>query len=101
MEKLSVLGSIYMSYNRGNGRLKQIGGLKVNFNRWGEIVHMRGQVSPFSDFCGVCGVTTCSVDHFHNHNDWDDNWDDDYDDDFYYYKKNGKIKKQKKRKYKR
>jgi len=95
--KIKRIGSIYMSYNRGNGRLKQVGGLRVNFNRWGEIVHMRGQVSPFSDFCGVCGVSSCSVDHFHDHDNWNDDWYGD-DDDFYYYKQNGKVKKQKKHK---
>ena len=89
--RIKRAGSVYMSYQRGNGLLRQVGGLRVNYNRWGEIVHVSGIVNHYNaNFnCGlgsghggnnVIGIN--DVDH--------------YDDDYYYYRKNGTIKKTKK-----
>ena len=96
--KIKRAGSIYMSY-KGNGTLRQVGGLHVNYNHWGEIVHTSGQVSPFRNACGICGVSGCTTNHNHEYDsNSNDDWDDGYtnDEDFYYYKQNGKVKKQKK-----
>lgn len=108
--KIKRAGSVYMSYSRGyHATLTQVGGLRVHYNRWGEIVNTRGQVNRFNDYCNFCGTQSCSIDHVFNNGDrhqdrhWDDDWDDDgiYEDDdnddYYYFKQNGKIKKHKKR----
>ena len=91
-----------MSYKR-NGTLTQVGGLRVKYNHWGEIVYTQGQVNRFSNNCNICGVNSCSIDHNHRDRDYDyDDWYDDdiynNDDNYYYYKQNGKVKKHKKRK---
>ena len=103
--KVTRIGSVFIEYGRGrNGTLRQVGGLRVNYNHWGEIVNLRGQVNRYqNDFCHVCGVNSCSMTHdFGNHRDrhfHDNDWfDNNRDDNYYYYKKNGKIKKQKKNK---
>ena len=96
-----------MSYKHRNGTLTQVGGLKVKYNHWGEIVYTRGQVNRFSNSCNICGVSSCDIDHNHRdrHDDYDNDWYDEddgiynNDDDFYYYKQNGKAKKHKKRKH--
>ena len=91
------LGSVYMRYNR-NGILTQVGGLQLKYNRRGQLIRLIGQVNYNNQGCGICGGSSCSTNHFdYSHqqgNDWDNNWDND--DDHYYYKKNGKVSKQKK-----
>ena len=96
--KIKRVGSVYLNYNRGNGRLTQVGGLRVNYNHWGEIMHVSGQVKPFIDSCGICGVGSCTANHIHDNFDTDRNSDWRDNDDYYYYKKDGKIKKYKKNK---
>lgn len=99
-------GSVFIDYNRGNGLVRQVGGLKVKYNRWGEIVNLRGQVNHFNNNCNVCGDFLCDVNHNHGKNrnrnkDWNNRYNDDVynnDDNYYYYKQNGKVKKQKKNK---
>ncbi len=88
--RIKRAGSVYMSYQRGNGLLRQVGGLRINYNRWGQIVNTSGFVNQYNTNL-ECGVGY-GDDHF-GFNDIDD-----YDEDFYYYRKNGKIKKSKKRK---
>ena len=93
--RIKRAGSVYVSYR--NGQLKQVGGLRILYNRHGEIIGTRGFVNHSNQDCGICGISGCSVDHFNNHsqnNDWDDDWNND--DDHYYYKKNGEVKKRKK-----
>ena len=95
--RLKRVGSVYMTYRRG--QLKQVGGLTLLYNRHRNIIGTRGFVNRSNQGCGLCGTSSCTIDHFYNHmntNDRNNNWDDD--DAHYYYKKNGKIKKQKKRK---
>lgn len=89
--KIKRAGSVYMSYQRGNGLLKQVGGLRVNYNRWGEIVHVSGIVNHNNaDY--NCGIDSSQGgNNFISINDIDH-----YDEDYYYYRKNGKIKKTKK-----
>ena len=93
--KIKRVGSVYMSYRRD--QLKQVGGLRILYNRHGDVIGTRGSVNRNNQGCGICGTSSCSIDHFNDqsHNDdWDDNWNDD--DTHYYYKKNGKLKKTKK-----
>ncbi len=91
--KIKRVGSVYMSYRRG--QLKQIGGLRILYNRHGDVIGTRGSVNRSNQGCGICGISGCTTDHFDSQS-YDNDWDDD--DDHYYYKKNGKLKKQKKRK---
>ena len=96
--RIKRIGSVYMSYRRG--QLKQVGGLRILYNRYGDVIGTRGHVNFSNQGCGFCGTTGCTLDHFdtYSQNDWDDDLNDDWDDDYYYYKRNGKIKKQKKHK---
>ena len=65
-------GSISINYTRGiNTTVNQVGGLKVNYNRFGEIINTRGHVNGNNN---------------RNYND------------YYYFKKNGKVIKQNKSK---
>jgi hypothetical protein len=85
--RIKRAGSVYMSYQRGNGLLRQVGGLRVNYNHWGEIVHIAGYVNHYNT-----GFNSGqSGNNFFGFNDVDD-----YDDSYYYYRKNGEIKKTKK-----
>ncbi|MBR9847466.1 MAG: hypothetical protein GYB35_15795 [Algicola sp.] len=89
--RIKRAGSVYMSYQRGNGLLRQVGGLRVNYNRWGEIVHVSGIVNRYN------ANFNCSVGSGHGGNNFIGINDvDHYDDDYYYYRKNGTIKKTKK-----
>jgi hypothetical protein len=81
-------GSVYINYNRGNGVLKQVGGLSVNYNRWGEIVSTRGYVN-YNNRINNYEIVN-------NRNDRDNRYDND--DEYYYFKQNGEVKKQKRRK---
>ncbi|WP_299126184.1 hypothetical protein [uncultured Winogradskyella sp.] len=93
--RIKRAGTVYMSYRRG--QLKQVGGLRILYNRYGEVIGTRGFVNHSNQSCGICGISGCTVDHYDSQSygdDWDDDWNDD--DDHYYYKKNGKIKKRKK-----
>ncbi|MDG5491903.1 hypothetical protein [Psychroserpens sp. SPM9] len=87
--RIKRAGSVYMSYQRGNGLLRQVGGLKVNYNRWGEIVHISGIVNHSN------AELNCGVGSGYGGTQYQD-YDGDFDDDYYYYRKNGKIKKHKK-----
>ncbi|MEY8849306.1 hypothetical protein AB9K26_10830 [Psychroserpens sp. XS_ASV72] len=91
MGRIKRAGSVYMSYQR-NGMLRQVGGLRVNYNRWGQIVHTSGFVNQYNTELN-CGVDT----GFGGHNSVGFNDIDSYDENYYYYRKNGKIKKSKKR----
>ncbi|MCF7560827.1 hypothetical protein L3X39_09265 [Sabulilitoribacter multivorans] len=88
---ITRVGSVYIRYGRGrNATVSQVGGLRVNYNRWGEIVNTRGYVNWNNR--DVCYDNLEQHDRDDYHNDYD------YDDNYYYYKQNGKVKKQKKNK---
>lgn len=95
--KIKRAGSVYMQYSRRTGLLKRVGGLDVRYNRFGELISSFGFVNPFSNMSTLNGVNSCTTihdSHFGNH---DTGWDNgNVNDDFYYYKQNGKAKKQKK-----
>ena len=91
------LGSVYMRYTQG-GTLTQVGGLQLKYNRQGQLIKLVGQVNYHNQGCGICGGSSCSTNHFPNssqqNNDWDNSWNND--NDHFYYKKDGKVVKQKK-----
>lgn len=87
--RIKRAGSVYMSYQRGNGLLRQVGGLRINYNRWGQLVHTSGIVNQYNT---IANYDTGLVDYTVAYNDIDN-----YDEEFYYYRKNGNIKKSKKR----
>lgn len=86
------IGSVYMDYKRRNGILRQVGGLSVQYNHWGEIVNTFGYVN-FNN------RETCHINNIDNiwHND--DSWQGDtvYDNDQYYYRSAQKPKTKSKR----
>ncbi|SDS45474.1 hypothetical protein SAMN04515667_2217 [Formosa sp. Hel1_31_208] len=93
--RIKRAGTVYMSYQRRNGVLRQVGGLRVNYNRWGEIIHISGIVNQNNAQLN-CGVGSGLGGY--EYNDLGDYGD--FDEDYYYYRKNGKVKKQKKRQFK-
>lgn len=88
--RVKRIGSVYMKYSKHRGKLKQVGGLRIKYNRWGEIIRLIGQVNHNNQGCNI----TDSDDFY---NDWNDDFfeDDDFDnEDEYYYRSNkGKTKK--------
>lgn len=112
--RITRAGSIFMNYNRRgrNSSLIQVGNLSVDYNRWGEIVYTRGQVHRFqNDYCNFCGVASCDITHdfrkdkkYRNnrglHNEWYEDRNDgifEDEDSHYFYKRNGKVKKHKRK----
>lgn len=97
--RVKRVGSVHMKYR--HGKLKQVGGLTLQYNRFRSIVSLRGHVNHHNLGCGFCGATSCSINHFDDRyasrydNDW---YRNDYDDGIYYYGKREKIKKKKNRK---
>ncbi|MGB5417291.1 hypothetical protein [Algibacter sp.] len=86
---ITRVGSVFINYSRGrNATVNQVGGLRVTYNRWGEIINTRGSVNRFNRNNNY---------QIRTDNDRDNNHYDD-DDNYYYYKQNGKVKKQKKNK---
>ncbi len=94
--RVKRIGSVYLKYR--HGRLKQVGGLHLQYNRKGKLINSWGDINRSNQGCGFCGTYGCSADHYQD--DYQDNWYDDnwYDDDYYYYRKGGKTLKKKKNK---
>jgi len=97
--RVKRVGSVYMKYR--HGKLKRVGGLTIQYNRYGSMIALRGHVNHYNQGCGLCGATSCTVNHFDDRyvDKREDQWfDDDYhDDDVYYYGKKGDIKKKKRK----
>jgi hypothetical protein len=86
---ITRVGSVFINYSRGrNAVVTQVGGLSVQYNRWGEIVRTRGFVNRNNRLTHYNVVKHQDLD-MHHYN---------YDDNYYYYKQNGKVKKLKKKK---
>jgi len=94
-DQVKRLGSVYIGYNHF-GLLNQVGGLRIRYDRRGNIIAMSGHVNFSNQDCGICYSSSCNVDHFSGHTTLNDNDHFNDNDDFYYYKKDGKTKKQKK-----
>jgi hypothetical protein len=81
--RIKRAGSVYMSYRRG--QLRQVGGLRIIYNRYGDVIGSRGFVNFNNQGNGFPS------------NQFDsDYYDNDWNDDYYYYRKNGEVKKHKK-----
>lgn len=93
-DRIKRIGSVYMSYNRF--ALAQVGGLRIIYNRFGQVVDFIGSVKGRWDYynendnCNNTGYGQ-SNGHFSNTFDNDSNNNDDQgqqNTDTYYYKKN-------------
>lgn len=99
--RVKRVGSVYMRYR--HRLLKQIGGLRIIYNRHGHIINTIGFIKHNS--CHICGVVSCGINHndYHSipHNDYGYDYDDGYygnnDDDMYYYRNKDNKKSPKKR----
>ncbi|MGC1631576.1 MAG: hypothetical protein WA749_05615 [Gelidibacter sp.] len=85
--RIKRLGSIKMNYD--DGKLSKVGGLKVKYNRWDEIISTRGTVNEANGKYKYeprysNGQSSSNYKDYANHND------------YYYYKQGSTIKKQKK-----
>ena len=92
-DQLKRVGSVYLNYNR-RGQLTRVGGLHIHY-RGHRITHITGHVNRYNRNCNICGITSCSVNHFDGHHNNHQN-EPNYDDDYYYYKKGKTTKKVKK-----
>ncbi|MFD2725942.1 hypothetical protein [Hyunsoonleella rubra] len=99
--RIKRAGAVYMNYafGRPQAALIQVGGLRVNYNRWGEIVNTHGQVNRVRGYCNLNGFGNATTGpQFGNRNSqydderWfnnregnryedDDRWFDNRDDD--------------------
>lgn len=91
-DRVSRIGSIYMKYNRT--ALAQIGGMRIVYNRRGNIVDTIGNIKGYSN-------SGYAYDYDYHH--YDDNYtaSNHNDNDYYYYKADGtkaKIEDDKERK---
>ncbi len=78
-DRVNRIGSVYMRYNRT--ALTQIGGMRIIYNRYGDIVDTVGNIKSFSGYAY----------NYNNHYNDDDNYTaSNYNDsDYYYYKSDG------------
>ncbi|MGV3696674.1 hypothetical protein [Flavobacterium sp.] len=79
-DRVSRIGSIYMKYNRT--ALAQIGGMRIVYNRRGEIVDTIGRIKGYSN----SGYAYSYNDYDYNNSYAASNYNDD---DYYYYKADG------------
>ena len=86
-DRVKRIGSVYMRYR--HGRLKQVGGLTIQYNRFGQMIGTQGFVNHNNQDCNLTDWNDGWIDN--GWNDWD-TWDDDY----YYYRQDGKTKRRKK-----
>lgn len=81
-DRVSRIGSVYMRYNRM--ALTQIGGMRIIYNRRGDIVDMIGSIKGYRNQGYVYHINhDCDTDYVTN----DPRNDDGYDD--YFYKQEG------------
>ncbi len=91
-DRIKRIGSVYMSYNRF--ALSQVGGLKIVYNRRGQIIDFVGAVKGYS-------YNNDHQDDNYYGNQQQNNGGNNNDDDYYYYRTDGskaKIEDDKKRK---
>ena len=79
-DRVSRIGSVYMRYNRT--ALSQIGGMRIVYNRRGEIVDTVGNIKSYSGYA--------YNNNYHYHDDNDNYTASNYNnEDYYYYKADG------------
>ena len=90
--RISRVGSVRISYR--HGLLRQVGGMTLQFNGKGRLIHTKGFVNRSNQGCGFCGNFQCGIDHIDHHGNHG-NWNDDYfeDDDYYYFRDGDSTKK--------
>jgi len=96
--RVKRIGSLYMRYH--NDKLIQVGKLRLQYNRWGDLIRTKGYVNYSNQGCGFCDTTECITTHLYEgyNQDHHDGWNDrnelyNDNDDIYYYKKRNKKKK--------
>ncbi len=85
-DRVSRIGTVYMKYNRT--ALAQIGGMKIVYNRRGEIIDTFGRIKGYSN----SGYAYDSNNHYDSNNYTASNHNDN-DSDYYYYKADGTKEK--------
>lgn len=85
-DRVSRIGSVFMKYNRF--ALTQVGGLRIVYNRFGEITDMigavKGRASGYTNNYYENGYDN------HNHNEHNNTYATNYNsNDYYYYKADG------------
>ena len=93
-DRVSRIGTVYMKYNRT--ALAQIGGMRIVYNRRGEIVDTVGRIKGYSN----SGYAYNYNNHYEDDNYTASNYNDN-DSDYYYYKADGtkaKVEDDKERK---
>lgn len=85
--RIKRLGTIKMNYD--DGKLSKVGGLKVKYNRWDEIISTRGFVNEANRNYQY-GPRYSAVQSGPNYKDYANH------NDYYYYKQGSAVKKQKK-----
>lgn len=84
--RIKRIGSVYMAYNRF--ALAQVGGLKIIYNRRGQIVDFIGSVKGRS-YCNE-NYNYYNNDNFYNNTNLsDDNNQESTENDYYYYRTDG------------
>ncbi len=86
--RVNRIGSVYLKYNRY--ALSQIGGMKLVYNRQGEIVDTFGSIKGHRNGFIFNDYSVASNHDYHYNND---NSNQEYNNDYYYYKTNGKKAK--------
>lgn len=83
--RVKRIGSVFLRYNR-RGLITRIGGMRLIYNRRGRIIRTIGHINYYNS-------------GFAPDQSFGNGWisEDDYDDDFYYYRKNGKEQKLKRK----
>ena len=94
-DQVKRLGSVYIGYNQFS-LVDQVGGLHIRYDQLGNVIAMTGHVNYWNQGCGICSGNSCTINHFGGYTTWDENDQFNDTEDFYYYKKDGKTKKQKK-----
>ena len=79
-DRVNRIGTVYMKYN--NFALAQVGGLRIKYNRRGEIIDIFGSVKGYRSGYQYQNSNW-------NHNNYDYNSQNQNDDDYYYYKQDG------------
>lgn len=82
-DRVSRIGSVFMSYNRMG--LTQIGGMKIVYNRRGEIIDMIGEIKGRRNYGYTYNNYNSTNGYVYNNNrDYDTNYNN-----YYYYKTSG------------
>lgn len=85
--RVKRVGTVYMQYN--SFALKQIGGMKIFYNRRGQIIDITGHVNSSN----IGNNYVINGNNHGNNYGYNDGYNTTSDEDFYYYKKDGsKVK---------